>query len=416
MREVSRQPPSVVDSTEGEEMDEARQVELFTDTVGGRLSRAVWPAATATLLELHHRPGAGVSGLYELSDGTSVRYLVATSEDLPAGSGTPLPGDDVDLVWWEHPADPKLPGLATASVPETVERIWGRGSPLEHLETVTYRPLRRAVLRARLGGETLYLKVLRRDADQLAARHRLLLEAGVPAPPVVGPVTDEVVALATVPGSPLAQALRDSPTLPLPAAAILNLVDAFPVDLLEMSSRHAWTDRIDAYADAAAVAVPAAAARIAATVARIHAVTGAVERGPLAPTHGDLYEANLFVEAGRISGVIDVDGAGPGYLVDDLACFVAHVSVLPTIDEGYAHTAAFADAYLRAFGDELEERGISRAGLLARTAAVVLTLVAGARDETLADWEATALARIRLAEGYAAQAWGLLRVTRPFGE
>ena len=102
--------------------------------------------------------------------------------------------------------------------------------------------------------------------------------------------------------------------------------------------------------------------------------------------------------------------------MDDLACFVAHVSVLRTIDEGYAHAAAFADAYLRAFGDELEERGISRAGLLARTAAVVLTLVAGARDETLADWEATALARIRLAEGYAAQAWGLLRVTRPFGE
>lgn len=397
-------------------MDEARQVELFTDTVGGLLSRQVWPGAAATLLELHHRPGAGVSGLYELSDGTSVRYLVATSEEVPAGSATPLPGGDLDLVWWEHPADPKLPGLATASVPETVERVWGRGTTLDHLETVTYRPLRRAVLRARLGGETLYLKVLRRDAEQLATRHRLLRQAGVPAPAVIGRVMDEVVASASVSGTPLAQALRDSTTIPLPAAAILELLDAFPAELLELPSRHAWTDRIDAYADAAAVAVPAAAARIAATVARIHAVTGVAERGSLAPVHGDLYEANLFVEDGRVSGVIDVDGAGPGYLVDDLACFVAHVSVLRTIDPCYAHTAAFADTYLREFGDALEERGISRAGLLARTAAVILTLVAGARDESLADWEATAMARVRLAEGYAAQAWGLLRVADPFDE
>ncbi len=62
----------------------------------------------------------------------------------------------------------------------------------------------------------------------------------------------------------------------------------------------------------------------------------ASDGGPLVPPHGDFYEGNLLNTDGAVTGLLDVDAVGPGHLVDDLACFVGHVAVLPALHPGYA--------------------------------------------------------------------------------
>ncbi|WP_435298675.1 phosphotransferase [Timonella sp. A28] len=403
---------------------EAEQVEFFSSTEIIELIEGMYQstgvAKRASLVELHHRPGAGVSGLFEVlpSDPpsqppagtaaaaaqplTTAVYLVATSESLPEDTGSivRMSSERGDLALWEHPFDPGLVGLPAASIPENVQRIWGQGADLIDLETIAYRPLRRAVLKAQFAEPVgqIFLKVLRKDAQLLWRKHRLLQDAGAPVPQLIGEPIDEVVALTTVSGVPLAQAIMNSRVRPITGAQIIAVLNAFPQELATMPGRPAWTDRLGWYAHAAKTAIPDQSVRIDTLVAHIEAVLHNAERGPLVPNHGDFYEANLFVRNGEISGLIDIDSAGPGYLIDDLACFIGHLAVLPTLDPRYAHVPAYVDEYLADFAYYLQSQGITVAGLYARTASVILTLVAGARDEENPMWEDYAEQRLALAE------------------
>ncbi|WP_442859150.1 phosphotransferase [Arthrobacter sp. CAN_A214] len=131
--------------------------------------------------------------------------------------------------------------------------------------------------------------------------------------------------------------------------------------------------------------------------------------GPMVPSHGDFYEANLLMAGGRVSGLLDVDALGPGHLVDDLACFLGHLAVLPAVNRRYVH----APAALEHFGDAFE-RCVEPAALHARAAGVALTLVAGAKRRT-ADgseapgWAEDARARLDAAAALEARARRLLR-------
>jgi hypothetical protein len=391
---------------------EAEQVELFSNGEVLEMISGMYASAgvhkNAHLVELHHRPGAGVSGLFEVVDAGEVEesnapiYLVGTTEkiDPEIKNVVRMSSERGEVVFWEHPNDPGLPGLATASIPERVQAVWGSGSELVDLNTVSYRPLRRAVLKAKFAGQSdwLFLKVLRKDAQLLWRKHVLLYQAGVPVPEVVGTPVDEVVALKTVPGVPMARAIMEARTPPISGGQIVALLTTFPEALSTVEARPAWTDRLSWYAHAARTAVPAQSARIDSLNKRIDDVLHTAERGPRVTNHGDFYEANIFVEDGRICGLIDVDSAGPGYLIDDLACFVGHLAVLPTLDARYSHVPEFVDYYLDEFARYLELQGISVAGLYARSAAVVLTLIAGARDEEDPQWETSAIARLKVAE------------------
>lgn len=388
---------------------EAEQVQLFSDGTIIEMITGMYAATgadkSAHLVEIHHRPGAGVSGLFEVkaADGlVPPVYLVGTTEiiDESIKGVVRMTSESGEVVFWEHPNDPGLPGLATASIPERVQATWGINDELLDLQTVSYRPLRRAVLKARFAHQPawLFLKVLRKDAELLWRKHVLLLQAGVPVPEVVGEPVDEVVAFRTVPGTPLARAMMDATSPPLPAQQIISLLNSFPVELTSVEARPAWTDRLHWYAHAAKTAIPHQAPRINALSSRIEETLATAERGPLVANHGDFYEANIFVSEGRICGLIDVDSAGPGYLIDDLACFIGHLAVLPTLDPRYFHVNAFVDYYIEEFSRYLVSQGISAQGLLARSASVVLTLVAGARDEENPKWEDSARARLTVAE------------------
>lgn len=357
--------------------------------------------ARVTVVELHHRPGAGVSGVFEASTAEATLYLGATAENLdPVPDGViGLSGPKGRIMVWLHPEDPRLAGLPIATTPESVQRNWGLGRRLTDLRTLTYRPLRRAVLVATFDdGQQIFLKVLRKDGDALLRKNKLLLAAGVPVPKPLGPARDDVLAFEKVPGVSLAEALMHGTAIPVQPKSVLALLGGLPAGLLDVPAVPAWSDRLGWYGHAALTALPEESERIGGLVQRLSRTLETANRGPLVPSHGDFYEANIFVQDGSITGLLDIDAAGPGYLVDDLACFLGHLFVLPVLDERYGRVGEYFERYAAVFARELEARGIGVDGLYARSAGVVLSLVAGARDEQDPQWRHGALQRLGLVE------------------
>lgn len=373
--------------------------------------------ATSVHLEsLQHRPGAGVTGVYrvatgrpvlprggpagaytETSDHVDELYVGMTTESVPQDSDGVVQSHSPygRLSIWQHPLDPSLPGLRIATDPDSVRKVWGAGRHLVSLETISYRPLRRAVIAAEFDdGTRLFLKVLReRRADHLYTRHQLLLDAGVPAAvPVREPVLD-VVALQEGPGESLAEYFLADGAASCSPEQFIELLEKLPAEVMTLPAREAWTDRISAYASAATSALPDSAGRIRALVEHIGAALPLTDRGPVVPTHGDFYEANLLMRGGAVSALLDVDSLGPGHRVDDLACFLGHLAVLPAVDPRYVHVPAAFQRFAAGFAATVDAQS-----LRVRTASVALSLVAGARDTRRQGWQAQAEHRLSCAE------------------
>lgn len=399
-------PASDLDAADREAADRA----LLSGPAAEHLLRAVLDAEgvrmTAWVLhQVQHRPGVGVTAgwtvRWERQDGPlrteGQDYLLATTCPVPSGTAgaTTAVLAGRDLTVWRHPQDPVLPGLPLATDRDAVARRLGQDPDGSVLELVTYRPLRRSVLRLRAAGGTTYLKVVRpHQADLLRRRHEDLLAAEVP----VARCTDlgqGVLALTELRGRPLTDHLAADGAVDVDPRAVVAVLDDLPASLLAMPRRPAWADRLTQHADAAAAAVPQHAARIAALADRVAALLRTTDPGPVVPTHGDLHEANLLVEAGRVVGLLDVDSAGPGHRVDDVACLLGHLSVLPALaPDVHRHVPRALTRWTAVL-----EHGVDPVGLRARAAAVVLSLVAGARREDGGDrWRADATARVDAAE------------------
>ncbi|MGA4670630.1 phosphotransferase [Propionibacteriaceae bacterium Y1923] len=339
-------------------------------------------AVLVELDEVHHRPQHDTSAGFHVTittpDGREVvEYLVATTAQV-SGEVSTITHDDLTLRFWQHPADPRLPSLPQACTPASVADWLDQPADSVELQLLAYRPLRRAVLRAGTQRGALYVKVVlpRKGADQ-ARRHRLLGAAGL-SPEVVAEPAPGVLVIDSAAGEPLAQVLSRwthggdwfDPQ------RIVDLLDAMPAEVMDLPTREAWTARLDVHARGAEATLPAATAEIAALEAGITAFVDSRLAGPWVPVHGDLYEANLFVDDDRLT-MIDVDSAGPGHRVDDLACVLAHAAVLPALSpQHYAGLERWVEQAARVF-----EVGHDAAALRARVAGVLLTLVAGAPED-----------------------------------
>lgn len=99
--------------------------------------------------------------------------------------------------------------------------------------------------------------------------------------------------------------------------------------------------------------------------------------GDLVPTHGDAYEANIFWHDPEVT-FIDVNRAGPGCRVDDLACILAHLAVLPQLSPAHYPRG---NEVLESWHRELARR-VGPGALGVRVAGVLLSLVGGAPRET----------------------------------
>lgn len=365
------------------------------------------------LTQVHHRPGAGATGIYEVASSTAgnstTSFLCATTARIPSGDPNvvTLNGPDgLRLTVWNHPEDPLLPGLPWACDGQAVGQALFAGQPTV-VRTVSYRPLRRAVLVAESGGATRYLKVLRNgNAEPMKRRHSLLTGAGVPAPGLMDVPGQEIVAMMPAEGTPLAELLLRNGADGLAADTLLDLLRRLPDGAMKLPERLAWAVRVRDYAKGAVAVLPDHSARISHLADGVHRLVNSTDAGPKVPSHGDFYEANLLVTGNEVTGLLDVDALGPGHLVDDLACFVAHLAVLPALDPRYVHVPTALERFMHAF-----DAHVDPAALRARAAGVVVTLIAGAKHSSHhgreASWQADALERLGIAEDLFRSARGL---------
>ncbi len=349
---------------------------------------------------VHHRPGAGVSVTYLVRhDGGEPEILVASTtaphrDDLTDHVAILEDGERVVRVW-RRSHDPALPGLRYALDPAVVAGWVGR-SDRPQIELLGYRPTRRAVAVARFGDLSIFVKVVRpRRAAELIRRHELLQGTAVPAPQVLAEPVAGAVVLASAPGWSLAQALssQQPEQLPTPGAVVAAL-DSLPAAVGELTLRPSWVDRLDFHAAAARSALPERAGEIDAVAGRVAAVLADLPEAPLVATHGDLNVANLFVRDGAPSALIDVDSLGPGRRADDLATLLAHLLVLPPLAPTIYPQV---DELAAAWRAELATH-VGAAELDARTAAVLISLVAGAAADQAHARLDLALASIERAE------------------
>ncbi|WP_324649542.1 aminoglycoside phosphotransferase family protein [Georgenia sp. H159] len=393
---------------------ERDDVALLTGPEAGEVLQAALAAEGATLgpwsvHAVHHRPGAGVTVGYTVraGEGGEEDYLCATTGRVTAPPGLGLvrleSGRSVVHVW-RHPADPELPALADACSPARLaERLGVAEAP--SVELLAYRPLRRAVVRARgasLSDGEVYVKVVRpKTLRDLASRHVMLTEAGVPAPQVLHADDDGLLAIRAGRGTSLAGELArgmDVTRARSVLSDVVTVLDRLPATALGLPRRSAWAERSGHYAHAASVVLPEHADRIERLADGIAAALARTDPGPVAPTHGDLYEANLLMTEGRVSTVLDVDALGPGHRVDDLACLLAHVSVLPHLaPRTYPGVPVVLETWTAMCG-----QWVDPGALHARAAGVVLSLVAGARRRGAPDWRSDAEGRLAEAERWLA--------------
>lgn len=404
-------------------MDAANR--LLTAPDAGDILRAALGTAQAELLswraeQVDYQPRRGSTAGYRVRVRwpdrrvTEERFGAHTGgppADLAAAPGVLTVGDGADRVAvWRFPHDPYLPGLAAAYDPAAVAGLLasfglGGGGPVT-LALRAYRPRRRAVVEASGPGGRLFLKVVRPDrVAGLHRRHRLVTGAGVPAPASLGYTPDGLLVLAALPGQPLRQALRQRGAPLPPGAAVLRLLDRLPPELAEQRpGRRSWRDRAGHYAEVVAGVLPPQADRVRQLATEI---TGQSGTGPLVPVHGDLYEAQLRVAGGRITGVLDLDTAGPGERLDDLACLLGHLSVLAQLDPARAAaTNRLGAGYLAGF-----ERTVDPADLRSRVAAVVLSLATGPHRVQERGWRRATRCRVDLAERWLSSARNLRRLS-----
>ncbi|MFP5334877.1 MAG: aminoglycoside phosphotransferase family protein [Actinomycetes bacterium] len=399
---------------------------LTGDDAGGLLAAAVETAGgrlvTWRAKQVDHRPGTGTTVAYaarvawadrEQEETLAASAGIATDCEHP---GVLLLSDGAtDVAVWRYPFDPGLPALTLACDLPAVHALLldlGLADPASspgdvELLTRAYRPRRRAVVEARFpardgGTGRAFLKVARPDrVADLHRRHQLLVDAGVPVPRPLGWNDDGLLVLTALPGKGLRRQLRARGAAAVDAGDLLGVLNALPAELLEMPRRASWTDGAEHYARVIGAAVPDEAER-AAALARAVRDGLAAQDEPVVPVHGDFYEAQLFADGGHLTGVLDVDSAGPGHRADDLACLLAHVEVLAQI-----HTAD-ADRLREAVAGWLPvmeaDPATDPTALRLRTAGALLSLATGPHRVQQSGWQEATGRRLDLVERWLAHA------------
>ena len=389
--------------------EHSESLELLTGASAGEILAAAVEATGGELLswaadQVDHQPtSTTVAYRTEIRRSrTSQPEGAAETQVLCATVGGALPegvtvlGDEsVQVGVWAAGNDPLLPGMRAAMDPLAVSALFERlglgGGPVR-LELRSYRPLRRAVVEAVGSSGRLFLKVVRPEKVlALHERHRLLVGAGVPGPRSLGWSDDGLLVLETLQGQTLRGALRSSGSLPDPAD-LVELLDRLPAELVDAPRRSSWLERTSYYARSVGDVVPELAARSEGLATRIVAESHV---GPVVPVHSDFYEAQILVDGhGVVSGLLDVDTAGPGDRLDDLACLVGHLSVLAEV---LPRHAAAIDGYgarcLSTF-----DRSVDPRQLRLRVASVVLSLATGPHRVQEAGWRQSTRDRLALAE------------------
>ncbi|MGH9243358.1 MAG: phosphotransferase [Acidimicrobiales bacterium] len=398
--------------------DTARALALLTGPDAGGLLAAAAAAAGGEVVSWRTRQvtarlrrgcTASYSAKLRWPDGrVTDETLAASTGDRPAGALLLDDGDD-EVAVWRFPFDPDLPGLPVACDEEAVVDLFrelGFGGGPVRIRVRAYRPRRRAVIEAVGPRGRVFVKAVRpHRVEPLHHRHRLLVVSGMPTPQSLGWTSSGLLMLQALPGRTLRHALR-SRAVPVPTGAeIVAMLDRMPGEIADGDARPSWLARVGHYAAIVAAGLPDQADR---AIQIGEAIAGEAGTGPTVPVHGDFYENQLLVDGGRIAGVLDIDTAGPGERLDDLACLLAHLSVLAQLEPRRASaTNRLGARYLCAF-----ERVVDPVDLRYRIAAVVVSLATGPHRVQERRWPAATRRRLDLAERWLASARAAARAER----
>ncbi len=220
---------------------------------------------------------------FEVLDSPDVFWVGQVDGEAPEGSHV-VPTQLGDMGVWRHPNDPALPGLRIAVAPGALRQTLTSIAPgvdADSVDIVTLEPLQRATVRIGDVGRAVYVKVLPPwRVATVADAHRRADTEGLPTPPLLhADVEHGLLVLGELPGRPLAEHLELGRPVP-DADQIWDLVE------------------------------------------RVAAALG---------THGDLHDRQILVdESGHVTGLVDLDDAGEGDVLDDLADLIAHVTARRT--------------------------------------------------------------------------------------
>lgn len=353
-------------------------------------------------------PGRSITVDYDVTvagpDGTRADVLLVAHERAkgPPEGATVVAAGKLRVAVWRFPNDPYLTGLAPATHPGRVRVLLDSlGAPpgAVRIRTRSYRPSRRAVVEVALTdgeatGRILYIKVLRSPgrADHLADVHRQLRAHGLPVPAVHGVARRQgLVVLEALGGTTLRQRLVEGPTPP-PVERILELQQALAGVPLDSTAEPQGFADPRRHVDLLQRLLPHQAARIDRLA---EAATVEVTDRPVT-VHGDLYDAQLLVDDERVTGVIDVDGAGPGLLVQDCANLIVHLEALAMLEDGAAARILDYSRRLAAAHAELVDPGLLRTVV----AATWFGLATGPFRAQEPDWERGTIRRLDRIESW----------------
>jgi hypothetical protein len=369
------------------------------------LLHAVAEAAGGTLVnwrprQVNHQPGRSSVVQYRTGvrwtggETTSETFVAATGERIPAeGAAVFAEGADRVAVW-RWPQDPFLPGLSEALDPVRVAALLdglGVDGGAVQIRTRAYRPGRRAVVEVTGRRGRLFLKVVRPDrVEQLHRRHRSLVEH-LPVPDSLGWSNSGILVLTALAGETLRAGLRSARQPLPPPESVSQLLGRFPLHLAEERPSRDLVSTMAHHATVIEETVPVLKSKLEATVEALTADPNE-DPGPVTAVHGDLYEAQLMVNRGHITGLLDIDTAGSGFRVDDFANFCAHLSVLALMTDRPRQVRRFGAALL-AHAETQHPRPVLRR----RIAAAVLGLATGPFRVLEANWEANTARRLDLA-------------------
>jgi phosphotransferase family enzyme len=281
---------------------------------------------------------------------------------------------------WQWPYDPWLPGLRAATDPKYVRQLldaYGAPPGRLYLRTMSYWPGRRAVTqvtipsrklrldaeRGRLGRapdvQLMFVKTVRPgEAQPLYELHSRLRAAAPVALCPGGSDEHGLLVLQALPGATLGQWIERNADEAPAGERIVELMRRIGPYELRREPRSTTRQRIESHVRLLKAVVPDQA----------EALDGLVEAygnerpEPMTTVHGDFHESQLLVGAGGdITGLLDVDDAGPGQLVDDLAQLAGRVWALSYFGNGdRAATRRYAERLVEAFGAAVDGRELRR--------------------------------------------------------
>jgi aminoglycoside phosphotransferase (APT) family kinase protein len=325
----------------------------------------------------------------------------------PAGTLVVSAGDlAVGLL--RYPEDPALPGLRSAVSPEVVAARLGVPAEMVTLDVRTYRPGRRAVVRARVGsrgrgaaGFERYLKVVPPDELASLAARLAALDGHVPVPEVVATwPEDGTLVMTALVGRTIREVLLSGDRAAIDAlpdgGVLVDLLDRLPAPAVGPtgSVSRGPLARAVGHAGLLAAVMPGERGRLEELIGRLGQSVGT---GPVTATHGDLHEAQLLVDGSRVVGVLDVDGIGPGRRVHDLATLLGH---LVALGDSVPRRRAAIDRW-RGSIQPAFERAVDPVELRRTTAAALVGLATGPFRVQAPAWRRQVRRRIASAETWA---------------